>query len=231
MTTDAPIGPTSDERIQAAAEREWNQRRRLFRIYIALLGLPLVAAGIALAYSETTRRKMTHEVTAGLRPQVSSIVMEEATPVIASTFEAKVGPALRRIDTVEAGYNGIQNTQKELDSKVATLSTAVQSVQAQTQSFQAIAPQLEQLPATLQRIDAMSATLEKTAARVGEIDSRQTTVARSIEEIGVSTRANANSVNELIKRVSTLETRVQELQKQISSMRPRVERNPAPKVQ
>jgi hypothetical protein len=147
-------GPDFDVRMDAAVEREWKRRRRLFRTYLALLAVPVLAAGIAFAYGESTRQVVTHEVTdkvthevtdnvtrvveksvtEQVRPQVARLVREESRPVILSAVRSEVATTVRGMAAVQSNYAAIQDEQAQIKSTIASLSLAVQNTTRHAQA-------------------------------------------------------------------------------------------------
>src|SRR4051812_44662381 len=120
MTIDGDLEP-SKRGIESAVAAEWRRRRRVSRLYLALLLIPIAAAFYAVRYGQSERAvvankvvpEVTERVGRGLDERVAARVRVEAPPVLRSVMIEQVEPALQQI----------RNRQATLASTVASVQT------------------------------------------------------------------------------------------------------------
>lgn len=161
--------------IDAAVTDEWRRRRRVSRIYLALLLVPIAAAVVAVRYGESERAVVekrvvsevvpgvTNLVTKGLDEQVTARVRAAAPPVVRAALAEQVTPALSQIN----------KKQDELASQVET-------VRVRSESFAAVSPEVERLRAELQTYQSQVAKMDDQVRRLTDLSARLSRVEQTM---------------------------------------------------
>ena len=175
------VTPAAREALDEFVEAEARRRKRVFRRYLVLLVVPILAAGIAVAWGASEREAIApavreailpdveRQVTASLRPQVDAIVAERAEPVVSRLVAAEVAPAFRRMQGAEGlrdEIGSLQQTVTRLDRRVA--------------QFESVTPQIRELP---ESIGVVRGSAARAAELAGRNDKRLAEMERRLESM------------------------------------------------
>jgi hypothetical protein len=137
--------------VDNAVADEWRRRKRVFRLYLSLLAIPIAAAAYAVVYGISQQDAVANEVAPRVEKSVTESVATKVETQARSAAKDEVAPSLRRIDEVAS-------KQTKLESDVAT-------VQSQTAMIRELQPQVarvqQDLGASLRRLDAIAGQQEK----------------------------------------------------------------------
>ncbi|HKO57549.1 MAG TPA: hypothetical protein VJ276_16875 [Thermoanaerobaculia bacterium] len=136
----------SNSSVDNAVADEWRRRRRVFRLYLSLLAIPIAAAAYAVVYGVSQQEAVARDVAPRVAQSVTESVATKVETQARSAAKEEVAPSLRRIDEVAS-------KQTKLENDVAT-------VQSQTAMIRELQPQVAQvqqdLGASLRRLEAIA---------------------------------------------------------------------------
>jgi hypothetical protein len=229
--------------IAAAVARETLRRKKVFTAFLLLLLLPLGAAAYALSSAPTR----TEAFTKAVEPGVTQLAMESIGPRMNQVIVSNSGPIIRdqvarqysevvapQLSTLSDDLRGVDADNRRVDARLTSLTAVVGDAQDELRSVVDLRPQLAQLPALIETSRVTSSEARLTTERVTALSAAQGVAGRRLDEIGQASQTTQHDVEELTKRVVSLEQQIAQLQREMKRMqedtRWRIYHRPAPKT-
>ena len=203
---------------EAAVEAEWRRRRKVFRIYLALLALPVLAAGLALARGRSEREILTQEtilpvvrsqVEETLSPAVDTAIQERAPDLVAAAVREEIAPVLAKVESAATLRADLSTLRQSVDGRVDALAGEVAEARRASAVLADVEPRLERAMA------AASQAAETGARSREEVAGLQAELGRLAAEV----RANTEETRALRAKVTDLERQGDTLRRDIGTLR------------
>lgn len=158
------VSPGRGERIELAVQREMARRRRLLRLYLLLLLIPLGVAAWFLAAGRSDRAAVEQAVESSVGPRLAELKqLGEALPAVQN--------AAREVQAQKARVSALAQGQETLQQQVTSVASDVKSLEPRVRALQVQPPP----DVTLQR--EVGARLDELAKNVKELRQGQDSLA------------------------------------------------------
>jgi len=235
-----------DRRLDLSVQRELARRRRLIRLYLVLLAIPLAVAAGFLLWGRTDRQVVQQEVEQRVKPVESQY--REIQPMLDDV--RGVSALLPEIRSVDERFQGYAQGQDELQERVAAVTSELRELkpavaeaadlreQVQVlrrdldrqqsdveQRFQALAPQVgavthggaAQPPAA----NLNPAVVGRLTDRTSRIEEQQAELSQQVRRLTAAGSEGPPSadVEALSRRIRQLERTVESLRREVEALR------------
>lgn len=205
---------------EAAVEAEWRRRRKVFRIYLALLALPVLAAALALVRGRSEREVLAQEtilpamrsqMEETLSPAVDTAIRERAPRLVAAAVSKEIAPVLANVESASTLRADLSTLQQSLGGRVDELAGDVDEARRASAALADVEPRLERaVTAANQAAEAGARSREELAALQAELG-----------RLAEAVRANTEETRALRARVTVLGKQGETLRRQIAPLLPR----------
>ena len=163
-------------------EREMRRRKRLLRVYLALLIIPVLLGIAVLVFGRSDRQMVAEE----LKNQTPSVVREtvgtQVAPAIQTEVEKQIAPTLGQINELKTRQDSIADEVKTLSASTTKLSPEEVEV-------------IRQSGARLAKQDAVISELQTATRQSQERFNRQETMISNIQKQNESIRNQMRELN------------------------------------
>lgn len=206
-----PVSPmqTEDE-AGSFLERETLRRKRLLKVYLALLAVP-VALGIAvLVFGRSDRRLVLEEIKTQAPPIVQQEVGEQIAPTVRSEVQTQFAPTLEQLA-------GLQSQQAEVKNQLDAARQEVAGVgQQQNQIASSLTATQQETAALRKDNQSLKAQVETVAGSVKNTQQETTAALRRESEaiktdIRTEMKAFNNGVDQKLRKLDGLDEKLNRL--------------------
>lgn len=192
--------------IDVAVQKEIERRKRALWMFLALLLLPLIVGGWALARAPKETELVAREVTPIVRQEVSrsiessvtEAVAEKAAPVIRQTVSEQFGETvLPQLGAVKEEVSGMRRTMQENSRKITEASSSVAMIRGEQATVvrggfvreQQARESLRRTIASVQQdLTAKTQTLDSLNKRVAAMEDQLAAIQRELKVLQNATR-------------------------------------------
>jgi DNA repair exonuclease SbcCD ATPase subunit len=181
-TLASPSAPPSG-RIENAVERELARRRRLLRLYLLLLLVPLGLAAWFLAFGRSDQ-EIVHQT------------VEQRVAPVEARYE-QIAPKLEQVESLDKTLPVVQQAAKQLQAQGKQVETLRQQVQE-------IAPAVQQIQAQQRQVATLQQRVQEIEPAVKQVQADQVALRRTMETPG--------DVKELTARLAAMERNIADVE-------------------